>query len=317
MENFADRLITEIEAKETAAIVGIDPRLELLPVPVRRKFDSSKRGSLRSLVGALKAFSCEIIDIVAPYVPAVKPQIAFFEMYGWVGLQAYVEVVRYAKKAGLLVIGDIKRGDIGSTAVAYAKGHLGHVKVAGRFASIWQEDAVTISPYLGSDSVEPFLAEVREHGKGIFVLVRTSNPSGAEIQNLESSGRPIYLHVADLVAKWGEGADCVGKRGFSSVGAVVGATAPEEAARIRQALPKAIFLVPGYGAQGASADDLRPAFFENGLGAVVNSSRGVIFAYRRSPYDEEFGERRWQEAVLSALKDMRRDLSCLYPGAAS
>jgi len=312
MENFADRLIAEIEAKGTPAVVGIDPRVELLPVPLRRKFDE-KHASLRTLVGAIKAFSCEVIDVVAPLVPAVKPQIAFFEMYGWVGIQAYIEVVRYAKRSGLVVIGDVKRGDIGSTAQAYAQGHLGEVPVSGRATEIWHEDAVTLSPYLGSDSIEPFLKEVNLRGKGIFVLTRTSNPSGAEIQNLSAGGKPVYLHVAGLVERWGRGS--IGSRGFSSVGAVVGATRPEEAGEIRAALPRAIFLVPGYGAQGATVEDIRPAFRRDGLGAVVNSSRAVIFAYRRKPYDEEFGDRRWHEAVEAATREMRRDLAALAPGA--
>jgi orotidine-5'-phosphate decarboxylase len=311
VENFADRLTAEIEAKGTPAVIGIDPRVELLPLPLRRKFDE-RGASLRTLVGAVKAFSCEIVDIVAPLVPAVKPQIAFFEMYGWFGIQAYIEVVRYAKRAGLVVIGDVKRSDIGSTAEAYAAGHLGQVTVSGRQMEIWQEDAVTLNPYLGSESIEPYLAEVETRGKGIFVLVRTSNPSGGEIQDLEASGKPVYLHVADLVKRWGE--KSIGQRGLSSVGAVVGATRPEEAARIRAALPQTIFLVPGYGAQGATVEDIRPAFRRDGLGAIVNSSRAVIFAYRRKPYDEQFGDKHWQEAVLAATKEMRRDLAGIYPG---
>lgn len=312
MENFADRLTAEIENKGTPACVGIDPRVELLPMTLRRKFEG-KGGSLRTLVGAIKAFSCEIVDIVAPLVPVVKPQVAFFEMYGWVGIQAYIEVVRYAKRAGLIVIGDVKRSDIGATAEAYAAGHLGHVAIAGRPTEIWHEDAVTVNAYLGTDSVEPFVKEVRERGKGIFVLVRTSNPSAGEIQNLEYGGGPLYMYMAELVGRWGR--DAVGKRGFSSVGAVVGATAPEEAARIRAALPQAIFLVPGYGAQGGGAADAKPAFRGDGLGAIVNSSRAVIFAYRRRPYDEEYGEKRWQEAVLAATKEMRADLESIYRGA--
>ncbi len=312
MKNFADRLNSEIEARGTAAIVGIDPRFELLPMPLRRKFDGARGGSLRGLVSAIRTFSQEIIDIVAPHVAAVKPQIAFFEMYGWIGLQAYAEVVRYARKAGLIVIGDVKRGDIGSTALAYATGHLGEIPVAGHLAEMWMEDAVTVNPYLGSDSIEPFLVQVRERGKGIFVLVRTSNPSGAEIQDLEAVGKPIYLHVAELVRRWG--ADSIGEQGFSSVGAVVGATCPEEARRIRAALPEAMFLVPGYGAQGATAEDLRGAIRDDGRGVVVNSSRGIIFAHRRKPYMDEFGETRWQEAVEAALKDMILDLSTIYSG---
>ncbi len=311
MNNFADRLAAEIEAKGTCAVVGIDPRIELLPMPLRRKFDE-KKGSLRSLVSTVKAFSCGIIDVVAPLVPAVKPQIAFFEMYGWVGIQAYIEVVRYAKRAGLIVIGDVKRGDIGSTAEAYAVGHLGQVSVSGRGVDIWQEDAITVNPWVGTDGVAPFLREVESRGKGLFVLVRTSNPSGAEIQNLDSGGKPVYLHVADLVSRWGQRS--LGSRGFSSVGAVVGATHPEEAARIRAALPNALFLVPGYGAQGAGVEDLRPCFRPDGTGAIVNSSRAVIFAYRRKPYDEAYGDRQWQQAVEAAAKEMRSDLSALTAG---
>jgi len=305
MDNFADRLIAEIQAKGTPACIGIDPRLELLPMPLRRKFEG-KGGSLRSLVGALKAFSLEVIDVVAPHVPVVKPQVAFFEMYGWVGIQAYIEVVRYARKAGLIVIGDVKRSDVGSTAEAYASGHLGQVLLSGRPTEIWHEDAVTLNPYLGADSIEPFLREVDTRGKGVFVLVRTSNPSAAEIQNTESAAGPLYMRVADLVARWGR--DSIGKRGFSSVGAVVGATAPGEASSIRAVLPQSIFLVPGYGAQGGGAADVRPCFRSDRLGAIVNSSRAVIFAYRRKPYDEQFGDRRWQQAVLAAVKEMRRDL---------
>lgn len=311
MNNFADRLIAEIEAKGTPAIVGIDPRIELLPMGLRRKYDE-KKGSLRAQVAAIKAFSCELIDIVAPLVPAVKPQVAFFEMYGWVGIQAYIEVARYARRAGLIVIGDIKRSDIGSTAEAYAVGHLGQVAVSGRLSEIWQEDAVTLNPYLGTDSVEPFLKEVTARGKGLFVLARTSNPSGADIQNLDCGGEPVYMRVAKLIAGWG--ASSIGQRGFSSVGTVVGATYPEEAARVRAVLPNSIFLVPGYGAQGAGVEDLRPSFRPDGLGAIVNSSRGVIFAYRRKPYDEAFGEKRWQEAVEAAAKEMRADLASIYPG---
>lgn len=312
MENFADRLMAEIDGKGTPAVIGIDPRVELLPMALRRKFEA-RGASLRTQVAAIKAFSQEIIDIVAPLVPAVKPQVAFFEMYGWVGLQAYIEVVRYARKSGLIVIGDVKRGDIGSTAEAYAVGHLGQVAVAGRSVEVWQEDAVTVNPYLGTDSMEPFLKEVEARGKGLFVLVRTSNPSGAEIQNLDARGMPVYLHVADLVARWGRGS--VGKRGFSSVGAVVGATTPQEAARIRGSLPASIFLVPGYGAQGGGAEEVRPTFKPDGTGAIVNSSRGVIFAYRRKPYDEAFGEKRWQEAVEAAAKEMREDLAKLFRSA--
>jgi len=309
MRNFSDRLIDTVTAKGTPAIVGIDPRLDLLPEDILAAHQGGK--GLSGAAAAVEAFGREVIDIVAPHVPAVKPQIAFFEQFGWQGVRAYQRVVEHAHDRGLLVIGDVKRGDIASTAAAYAAGHIGRFENA----PVFDADAITVNAYLGTDSIAPFLEVAREFGTGLFVLVRTSNPSADDLQHLLADGRPVYLHVADLVRQWGEG--LVGEHGYSSVGAVVGATSREALAEARTALPRAIFLVPGYGAQGATAADLAPAFDEHGRGAVVNSSRGIIFAWTRAPYESAFGPSRWREAIEAAIKAMRADLAAALeaPGA--
>ena len=299
MISFADRLLTAIDAKATPACVGLDPRLDSIPSPVRDGFPGADTSS-RQAAECILSFNCELIDVIAPLVPVVKPQIAFYEIFGGPGFDAYRKTVRYARERGLIVIGDVKRGDIGSTAAAYAKAHL----VPDDTDSA--ADAVTVNPYLGSDSVAPFIDVCREHGRGIFVLVRTSNPSAKELQDLETAGEPFYVSVAKYVNDWGAG--LIGERGYSSVGAVVGATWPQEAARLRELMPRSFFLVPGYGAQGGTADDVAPCFNADGKGAIVNSSRGIIFAHQREPWKQRFGERRWQQAVEAATKAMISDL---------
>jgi len=238
---------------------------------------------------------------VAPIVPAVKIQIAFYEMLGWQGIKAYQETVAHAREKGLIVIGDVKRGDIGSTCEAYAAGHLGRVTIAGQEIDVWHEDAITVNAYLGSDGIVPFRDRAKKFGKGFFVLLKTSNPSGIELQDLLSDGEPVHLHLARLVRAWGE--DLAGQSGYSAVGAVVGATYPETLARLRKLMPETPFLVPGYGAQGAKASDLAGAFDENGLGAVVNSSRALIFAYRDS------ADPHWVNRVEEAALSMTRELN--------
>ncbi|NQT19961.1 MAG: orotidine-5'-phosphate decarboxylase [Planctomycetes bacterium] len=305
MENFADRLIAAIEEKGSPACVGIDPRPELIPAEITKH--SRQRGEAGARVAAVLAFSREILEIVAGHVAVVKPQVAFYEALGAAGLMAYAETVRAAGKRGLLVIGDVKRSDIGSTAQAYAASHLRELP-NGDEVGAFTADAVTVNPYLGSDGVEPFIEAAAEEGRGVFVLVKTSNPSSAEFQDLKvEGGRELFVEVADKVNEWGGG--LIGERGYSAVGAVVGATYPEQASRLRTIMPKAYFLVPGYGAQGGSAKDTAPCFNNDGLGAVVNSSRGIIYAWTRPPYKEQYGERRWREAVEAAAKDMAADLS--------
>ena len=304
MENFADRLIAAIEKKGGPACVGIDPRVALIPDEITRHTRQRTEASAR--VASVLAFSREIIDIVAPLVAVVKPQVAFFESLGAAGMMAYAETVRAARSKGLLVIGDVKRGDIGSTAEAYAASHLREAPDAAEVGSL-AADAVTVNPYLGSDGVMPFIEAAKDEGKGVFVLVKTSNPSSAEFQDLKvADGAELFVKVAEKVNEWGK--DLLGARGYSCVGAVVGATYPEQAARLRALMPHAYFLVPGYGAQGGSARDVMPCFNSDGLGAIVNSSRGITYAWTRSPYKEEYGEARWRDAVEAAAKDMLTDL---------
>ncbi|MCD6414971.1 MAG: orotidine-5'-phosphate decarboxylase [Candidatus Diapherotrites archaeon] len=282
MRNFADILLAAIDKKQNPSVVGLDPRLDRIP-------DSIKEGKTPG--EAILDFNKGIIDAISHVVPMVKPQIAFYEQYGADGIRAFIETIEYARSKKLLVLEDVKRNDIGSTAKAYAEAHLG-----GAFGG----DAVTVNAYLGSDGVKPFLEKTSE-GKGLFILVKTSNPSSGELQDkLLDDGRAVYELMAELVDKWGN--DCIGERGYSAVGAVVGATYPKEAELLRKVMPRAIFLVPGYGAQGGGADDVVPCFNPDGYGAVVNSSRGVIFAY------EKLGGE-FDEAAGRAAEAMREDIS--------
>jgi orotidine-5'-phosphate decarboxylase len=295
--HFADRLCAAIDEKDSRVCVGLDPRLERIPSFLCRETASS--------AGSLLEFNKRIIEAVAAYVVAVKPQVAFYEMYGPAGMEAFAETIRFARQAGLLVIADVKRGDIGSTAAAYARAYLG--PSGGEGAAPFDADAITVNPYLGRDSIEPFLAEASASGKGLFVLVRTSNPSSAQVQDLEVGGRLLFEHVGQLVKDWGVG--LVGARGYSSVGAVVAATFPEQAARLRELLPGVPFLVPGYGAQGGGAEGAARCFDRQGHGAVVNSARGIIFAYEGAEWDE----RQFAQAAAAAARAMREALNAALP----
>ena len=277
-----DRLIKKIESLKAPILVGLDPTPDVVPEEFFFEAAKSKGETVQAGAFALFRFNCEIIDAVAGIVPAVKPNIAFYERYGLDGINVYMKTIRYAAEKGLMVIGDIKRGDIGSTAAAYA-GHLEPAILFGREYEIWNEDAVTLNPYLGTDSITPFLEVLKEREKGIFVLVKTSNPGSADIQDLPvSADIPLYEHVAALVSEWGKAEGMMGALGYSKVGAVVGATHPETGARLRDLMPHTFFLVPGYGAQGAGAKDIRGFFDSNGKGAIVNSSRGIIGAWKAS-----------------------------------
>ena len=296
--NFADRLLDAIDEKGTPALVGLDPRVESFPAGLRPG-DPNDRDACAE---ALERYCAGVIAAVAPLVPAVKPNIAFFEAYGWQGVRAFERTVKCAQDAGLLVIADAKRGDIGSTAKAYARS----------IFEVMGADAVTLSPWLGADSLAPFF-EYSKDGKGTFLLVKTSNPSSADLQDRELTTGTVYGAAAELVRRWGE--PFVGERGYSSVGAVVGATVPDLAATLRGLMPAAPLLLPGYGAQGGKAEALRRAFDPEGSGAIVNSSRGIIQAYRAEPGATEFGEARWTEAVSAAAVAMRKDLAGAVPGA--
>lgn len=302
--NYSDRLHEAICRKQTPALIGLDPRFERLPAPVVEAAKSAGATSERTMKArAFEEFCFRLIDVVAPLVPAVKPQAAFFEELGPPGMAVLECVIQRARKAGLIVICDAKRGDIGSTAQAYARAYL-----AGEDpkAAAWAADALTVNPYLGRDTLEPFVQVAAERGAGIYVLVRTSNPEAGSFQDRETRGVPLYRAVADVVETFSRDHAQGGE--FGPVGAVVGATYPAELAELRTAMPHVPLLVPGYGSQGGGASDVVTAFTSDGLGALVNNSRGINFAYERSPYAEEFGPDRWEEAVEAATRQMIADL---------
>jgi orotidine-5'-phosphate decarboxylase len=300
---FADRLIAAVRRCHNPVLVGLDPRAESLPAGI---LPNPKDASCEKIAAAYGRFCRGIIDVVASLVPAVKPQSAFFEQLGPAGMLTLAEVIAYAHQKGLLVILDGKRNDIGSTATAYAQGMLG---TEGQ--SPWGADALTVSPYLGDDSLRPFIDVACQRAAGVFVLVKTSNPGGRMLQDLMADGRPIYRHVADYVEQ--QAATTAGAGGYGAVGAVVGATYPAQLAELRTAMPHTWFLVPGFGSQGGKASDVAAAFDPSGLGAVVNNSRGIIFAHAVKPYAERFGAAGWQAAVEAATRDMIDQLRAETP----
>ncbi|MBU0577954.1 orotidine-5'-phosphate decarboxylase [Patescibacteria group bacterium] len=306
MIHFADRLINRISELNNPTVVGLDPRLAQIPDFIKEKAVDEFGETKEAAAAAILEFNMGIIDAVSDIVPAVKPQIAFYEYYGHEGLKAYEDTVSYAHEKGMLVIGDAKRNDIGSTATAYAAAHIGTIDLFGEEVPGINADALTVTPYLGTDGIVPFTKVCQEQGKGIFVLVRTSNPSADEIQGQALGDHLMDEHVATLVEGWGR--DLIGDSGFSSVGAVIGATYPEEARVLRNLMPNQIFLVPGYGAQGGGAEDVKPCFHNNGTGAIVNSSRGIIFAYEKQGKPGEA----YAEAAREAAENMKKDLGNLF-----
>jgi orotidine-5'-phosphate decarboxylase len=290
---FTDRLADAVRRCGNPVLVGLDPRWESLP----SQFRGTGAENAEARAAAYRDFCRGVIDVVAPLVPAVKPQAAFFEQLGALGMAALADVVQFAASKNLLVIVDGKRNDIGTTAAAYAEAYLG-----AEGQSVWGGDALTVSPYLGADSLSPFVKVAVERAAGVFVLVKTSNPGSGMLQDLMADGRPLYRHVADLVEQLAR--HTVGDCGYGVVGAVVGATYPEQLAELRAAMPHSWLLVPGFGAQGGSVADVASAFDSRGLGAVVNSSRAIIFAHARDEYAERFGESGWQEAIEVATLDM-------------
>jgi orotidine-5'-phosphate decarboxylase len=297
MTHFADRLADAICAKGNAVCAGLDPRWDLLPAEIRARHGAD---TLEAAAAAVEEFCGRFLDVVAPLVPVVKPQAAFFEACGPAGMAALQRLLRKARDRKLVTILDGKRNDIASTAAAYADAAFGGVIIDRRVFPVWEADALTVNPYLGRDAVEPFLQSARKAGAGVFVLVRTSNPGAGQFQDLlvtakdGGAPRPLYQHVAAAVAAWAR--ENLGRCGFGDVGAVVGATYPAELAELREALPEVVFLVPGFGAQGGTAADVRPAFRGDGLGAVVNSSRGLMFPSRA-------GDEPWERSVERAVKE--------------
>ena len=299
-----NQLVKGIKEKDAPIVVGLDPMLSYVPEHLVKDAFAAYGETLEGACEAIWQFNKEIVDKTYDLIPAVKPQIAMYEQFGLPGLAAFKKTVDYCKEKGLVVIGDIKRGDIGSTSAAYAVGHIGKVKVGSKTYAPFDEDFVTVNPYLGSDGVNPFLDVCKEEKKGIFVLVKTSNPSSGEFQDQKIDGRPLYELVGEKVAAWGS--EVMGDE-YSYVGAVVGATYPEMGKVLRKVMPKAYILVPGYGAQGGKGKDLVHFFNEDGLGAIVNSSRGIIAAYKQDKY-KEFGAENYADASRQAVKDMIADI---------
>ena len=299
-----NQLVEKIKQTGAPVVAGLDPMLDYIPKQVQEKAFEEFGETLEGAAEAVWQFNKEIVDKIWDLIPAVKPQIAMYEQFGLPGLAAFKKTVDDCKEKGLIVIGDIKRGDIGSTSAAYAAGHIGRVQVGSRSFAPFDEDFITVNPYLGSDGVNPFLKVCKEEKKGMFILVKTSNPSSGEFQDRLIDGRPLYELVGERVAAWGE--EAMGDT-YSYVGAVVGATYPEMGKTLRKIMPKAFILVPGYGAQGGKGKDLVPFFHEDGLGAIVNSSRGIIAAYRQEKY-ADFGAEQFGEAARAAATDMIQDI---------
>lgn len=300
-----NKLISNIRKTNAPIVVGLDPMLNYIPEHIQKKAFAEFGETLEGAAEAIWQYNKGIVDATFDLIPAVKPQIAMYEQFGIPGLIAYKKTVEYCKSKDLIVIGDIKRGDIGSTSAAYAVGHLGQVQVGSKKYAGFDEDFATVNPYLGSDGVKPFMDVCKEEKKGIFVLVKTSNPSSGEFQDRVIDGRPLYELVGEKVAQWGD--ELMGD-GYSYVGAVVGATYPEMGKVLRKIMPKTFILVPGYGAQGGKGADLVHFFNEDGLGAIVNSSRGIIAAYKQEKY-KEFGAENYADASRAAVKDMIADIS--------
>ena len=300
-----NKLVDKIRKTNAPIVVGLDPMMKFIPSHIKAAAFEQYGETLEGAAEAIWQYNKGIVDAIYDLVPAVKPQIAMYEQFGIPGMIAFKKTVDYCKEKGLVVIGDIKRGDIGSTSEAYAVGHLGKVQVGSNSFYGFDEDFVTVNPYLGSDGVDPFVKVCKEEKKGLFILVKTSNPSSGEFQDQLIDGKPLYELVGEKVAAWG--ADCMGDD-YSYVGAVVGATYPEMGKVLRKVMPKAFILVPGYGAQGGTGKDLVHFFNEDGLGAIINSSRGIIAAYQQEKY-ASYGEEGYAQAARAAVIDMREDIA--------
>lgn len=300
-----NKLVDKISTLNAPVVVGLDPMLAYVPEYIKKAAFEEYGETLEGASEAIWQFNKAIVDAVHDLIPAVKPQIAMYEQFGIPGLTAFERTCQYCKSKGLVVIGDIKRSDIGSSSAAYAVGHLGRVSVGSKSYSGFSEDFVTVNPYLGSDGVKPFIDICKQENKGIFVLVKTSNPSSGEFQDQMVDGTPLYELVGKKVAEWGE--ECMGDT-YSNVGCVVGATYPEMGKVLRKLMPKTYILVPGYGAQGGKAEDLVHYFNADGLGAIVNSSRGIIAAYKQEKY-ASFGEQNFADASRQAVIDMIEDIT--------
>ena len=303
MKNIIDQLIEKIKIMKNPTVIGLDPRYEMLPKCVKDKYPKTLEGVGQAIIEYNKALIDEIYDII----PAIKPQIAFYEMYGIPGMQAFKETCEYAKQKGMFVIADIKRGDIGSTAQGYSNAYLGKTKIEENEQSLYDIDFVTVNPYMGTDCVKPFIDDCKKYNKGLFILVKTSNPSSGELQDVKlENGEEVYTRVAKYVEKWGE--ELRGEYNYSSISAVVGATYPEQLKQLRQIAPHTYFLIPGYGAQGGKAEDIALGFDENGLGGIVNASRSLMCAYKSEMWKGKFEEKDYAKATRAEAIRMKEEL---------
>lgn len=301
--NTIDRLINKIKETNNPTVIGLDPRYELLPKCVLEKYPNTLEGVSEAIIEYNKALIDETCDVI----PAVKPQIAFYEMFGIPGMKAFEETCKYAKQKGMIVIADIKRGDIGSTAQGYSNAYLGKTKIGEKEESIFDVDFVTVNPYMGTDCVKPFIEDCKKYDKGIFILVKTSNPSSGELQDVKlENGEEVYVKVAKLVEEWGK--ELRGEYGYSSIAAVVGATYPKQLKEIREIAPHTYFLIPGYGAQGGKAEDIALGFDKNGLGGIVNASRSLMCAYKSEFWKDKFEEKDYAKATRAEALRMKEEL---------
>ena len=304
MENAIDRLINKIKETDNPPVIAIDPKYDMLPECIKSKYGKT----LEDISKAILEFNKEIIDNTYDIIPAVKINIAFYEMYGIEGMKVFEDTCKYAKEKEMVVIADIKRGDIGSTAQSYSNAFLGKTKIGEKEVSIFDVDFVTVNPYMGTDCVKPFIDDCKKYNKGIFVLVKTSNPSSGELQDKKiEGGEKIYIEVAKLVENWGK--DLIGENGYSSISAVVGATYPNQLKEIRKIAPHTYFLIPGYGAQGGKAEDIALGFDENGLGGIINASRSLMYAYKSEKWKDKFEESQYGKATRAEAIRMKEELN--------
>lgn len=301
--NKMDELINKIRETDNPTVIGIDPKYEFLPKCLTDKYPVTLDGACEAIL----EFNKNLIDATCDIIPAVKVQIAFYEMYGISGMKTFHDTCKYAKEKGMIVIADIKRGDIGSTAQGYSNAYLGKTKIADKEESIYDIDFVTVNPYMGTDCVKPFLDDCKKYDKGLFILVKTSNPSSGELQDIKlENGNEVYKEVAELVKKWGK--DFIGESGYSSIASVVGATYPEQLCTLRKHFPNMFFLIPGYGAQGGKAEDIALGFDTDGLGGIVNASRSLMCAYKSDIWKDKFKEEDYAKATREEALRMRDDL---------
>lgn len=304
MKNAIDKLIDKIKETNNPTVIGLDPRYDMLPNSIKSKYGTD----LKDVCKAILEYNYKLIDSVCDIVPAIKPQIAFYEMFGTDGIQAFCDTCKYAKSKGMIVIADMKRGDIGTTAQGYSNAAIGETPVGEKNYSIFDVDFVTVNPYLGTDGIKPFVEDCKKYNKGIFVLVKTSNKSSGELQDLKlEDGKTVYEKVAELVNEWGK--DLVGEYGYSSISSVVGATYPKQLEELRSIMPSSYFLIPGYGAQGGKAEDIALGFDEKGLGGIVNASRSLMCAWKSDRWKEKFSDEQFAEATRAEAIRMRDELN--------